>query len=134
MDIIGKWKLKSMNIPTPDGMVLCTKDNVPEECKEIYAEGESMDLEFLEDGTYNVIQKAEGELAELAKEEGLEIRPDGYVVAFSAKWEDRDGTIYYDSGVEGTVLDEEIDPYLPLEFDEDGCILYDYGMSLYERA
>lgn len=133
MNIIGKWKFKGINIPTENGMILYTKDNIPEEYKDACAEAESMDLEFLEDGTYNVIQKAEGELAEQAEAEGMEIRPDGYVVAFSAKWEDRDGTIYYDCGAEGTILDEEVDPFLPLEVTEDGCIWYNYGMCLYER-
>lgn len=134
MNIIGKWKLKGMNIPTESGMTLYTKENIPEDFKDTYEEAEIMELEFLADGTYNVMQKAEGELAAEAIEEGMEIREDGYVVAFSAKWEDRDGTIYYDSGAEGTILDEEVDPFLPLEVTEDGCIWYNYGMCLYERA
>lgn len=134
MNIIGKWKLKGMNIPTENGMVFCTKENIPEEYSDTYTEAESMELAFLEDGTYNVIQKVEGELAEQAKAEGMEIRPDGYAVALSATWEDRNGTIYYDCGAEGTILDEEIDPFLPLEFTEDGCIWYNYGMCLYERV
>lgn len=133
MNIIGKWKLKGMNIPTENGMMFCTKENIPEEYSDTYTEAESMELAFLEDGTYNVIQKVEGELAEQAKAEGMEISPDGYAVALSATWEDRNGTIYYDCGAEGTVLDEEIDPFLPLEFTEDGCIWYNYGMCLYER-
>lgn len=134
MNIIGKWKLKGMNIPTENGMTLYTKENIPEDFKDTYEEAEIMELEFLEDGTYNVMQKVEGELAAQAIEEGMEIREDGYVVAFTAKWEDRDGTIYYDSGAEGTILDEEVDPFLPLEVTEDGCIWYNYGMCLYERA
>lgn len=80
-----------------------------------------------------MIQKVDGELAEQAKAEGMEIRDDGYVVAFSAKWEDRNGAIYYDTGAEGTILDEEIDPFDPLKVNEEGCIWYNYGMCLYER-
>lgn len=134
MNFIGKWKLKGMNVPTENGMVLYTRDTIPEEFKETYEEAAACELEFLEDGTYNMIQKVEGELAEQAKAEGMEIRDDGYVVALTAKWEDRDGTIYYDTGAEGTILDEEIDPFEPLEINEDGCLLYNYGMCLYEKA
>ena len=31
MDIIGKWKVKQLNIPTLDGVIQCTPDNMPEE-------------------------------------------------------------------------------------------------------
>ena len=30
MDIIGKWKVKQLNIPTLDGVIQCTPDNMPE--------------------------------------------------------------------------------------------------------
>lgn len=133
MNIIGKWKLKGMKVPTENGLEFYTVDNFPEEHMDVLNEGINMILEFCEDGTYNVIQKVEGELAEQAEAEGMEIRPDGYAVLFSAKWEDRNGTIYYDTGAEGTILDEEVDPFLPLEVDGDGCIWYNYGMGLYER-
>ncbi len=134
MDHIGKWKLKGMNVPTENGMVFCTKETIPDEFKETFEETELTELEFLEDGTYNMIQKVEGELAEQAKAEGMEIRDDGYVVALSAKWEDRNGTVYYDTGAEGTILDEEIDPFEPLQFSEDGYLIYNYGMCFFERA
>ena len=134
MNIIGKWKLKGMNVPTENGLELYTIDNFPEEHMDTLNEVKDMILEFCEDGTYNVLMKADGELAEQAEAEGMEIRPDGYVVDLSATWEDRDGTIYYDCGAEGTILDEEIDPFMPLEVTEDGCIWYNYGMCLYERV
>lgn len=133
MDIIGKWKFKGMNVPTEDGMVFYNKEDIPEDFADVRANAEAFDLEFLADGTYNMIGKAEGELAEQAEEEGMEIREDGYVVAFSAKWEDRNGDIYYDCGAEGTILDEEVDPFIKLEVNEDGNIWYNYGMCLYER-
>lgn len=133
MNIIGKWKLKGMNVPTENGRELYSIDNVPEEYADILDEVKDMILEFCEDGTYNVLLKAESELAEQAEGEGMEIRPDGYVVNLSATWEDRNGTIYYDCGAEGTILDEKVDPFLPLEVTEDGCIWYNYGMCLYEH-
>lgn len=134
MNIIGKWTLKGIQVPTESGMTYYSKADVPEEYQEGLAEAAATDLEFLEDGTYNMIQKVEGELAEQAREEGMEVREDGYVVAFTAKWEDRDGTIFYDTGAEGEILDEEVDPFMPLEFDENGCMWFNYGMLLYERV
>lgn len=133
MNIVGKWKLKGLNIPTADGAELYTVDNYPEEYEDIFNENKDMVLEFCADGTYNMIMEAVGEIAETAEAEGYPIREDGYVVVDSATWEDRDGTIFYDSQAEGTILDEEIDPFIELGITEDGCILFNYGMMLFER-
>lgn len=133
MNIIGKWKLKGARIPTEDGFKLYTKDNIPQEHAGVLDEAADFDLEFLENGTYNLITKAVGQYAEEAEKEGLEVREDGYFVVSSATWEDRNGTVYYDSGAEGTILEEEVDPFIPLEVTDDGCIFYNYGMLLYER-
>lgn len=133
MDVIGKWKLKGINVPTENGFVLYNLDNYPEEYADVFNENKGMLLEFCADGTYNMIMEAVGEIAESAKAEGYPIREDGYVVIGSAKWEDRDGKIFYDSQAEGTILDEAIDPFIELEVTEDGCILFNY-MMLFERA
>lgn len=97
MDFIGKWKFKGINMPTPDGTKFFTRETATEDMSEIFDEGEQMLLEFCEDGTYNMIVEAVGEIAETAAEEGYLIREDGYAVVDTAKWEDRDGTIFYDS-------------------------------------
>lgn len=133
MNIIGKWKLKGINVPTENGPVFYSKDNIPEEYAEVFNENKDMLLEFLEDGTLNTIVEAVGPYLELAAEAGIEAREDGYMVANSVKWENRNGTIYYDSGAEGTILDEAIDPFIPLEVTDDDCILYNFGILLYER-
>lgn len=133
MNIIGKWKLKGMNIPTENGFVLYTMDNFPEEYADIFNENKDMLLEFCEDGTYNMIVEAVGEIAEAAAAENYPIREDGYAVVGTAKWEDRDGKIFYDSQAEGTILDEPVDPFVELGVTEDGCIWFNYGMALYER-
>lgn len=134
MNIIGKWKLKGMNIPTENGLVLYTKDEIPEEHADVFNENKDMILEFLEDGTLNTIVEADGLYLEMAAESGIEAREDGYIVAFSSQWEDRNGTIYYNTEFEGEVLDEAVDPFAPIEVTEDGCILYNFGMLLYEHV
>lgn len=134
MDFIGKWKLKGIHIPTENGLVLYTVDNIPDGHIDIFNENKDMLLEFLEDGTLNNIVEAVGPYLEMAAESGVEPRDDGYIVAFSTQWEDRNGTIYYNSEIEGTILDEAVDPFVEIGVTEDGCILYNYGMFLYERA
>lgn len=134
MNIIGKWKLKGLNIPSEKGLELFTVDNYPEEYADVFNENKDMILEFLEDGTLNTIVEAVEPYISMAAEEGLESRADGYIVSYSTKWEDRDGTIYYDSEAEGEILGEAIvDSFVPLEVTEDGCILFNFGMALYER-
>lgn len=132
-DFLGKWKLKGINIPTENGFEFYTKDTLPEEYTENYDEANQFLLEFLEDGTFNVIAEAVGEYAQMAKDEGIEIREDGFIVVLPATWENRDGVVYYDTGAEGEIMDEEVDPFVPLEFTDDGCILYNFGMCVYER-
>ncbi len=132
MDFIGKWKLKGINVPTENGVQFFTRETAPEEMGEVFDEGEQMLLEFCEDGTYNMIVEAVGEIAEAAAAEGYPIREDGYAVVSSAKWEDRDGKIFYDSQAEGTIGDEEIDPFVELTFTPEGYILYNF-LYVYEK-
>lgn len=133
MNVIGKWKLKGINMPTENGIVTYTAENMTDEYAEVFNESKDMILEFLEDGTLNSIIEAVGKYLEMAKEEGIEPREDGYLVVSTVKWEDRNGKIFYDCGAEGTILDEKIDPFIELSFTEDGCILYNFNMLLYER-
>lgn len=133
MDFIGKWKFKGINMPTPDGTKFFTRETATEDMSDIFDEGEQMLLEFCEDGTYNMIVEAVGEIAETAAEEGYLIREDGYAVVDTAKWEDRDGTIFYDSQAEGTIGDEEIDPFVELTFTEEGDLVYNF-LYVYEKV
>lgn len=132
MDFIGKWKFKGINMPTENGVRFFTRENAPDDMSDVFDEGEQMLLEFCEDGTYNMIVEAVGEVAESAEAEGYTIREDGYAVVISAKWEDRDGKIFYDSLAEGTIGDEEIDPFVELTFNEDGNIVYNF-IYVYEK-
>lgn len=133
MNIIGKWKLKGINIPTENGSVLYTVDNFPEEYADIFNENKDMILEFCEDGTLNTLVEAVGSYLEMAAQEGIEPREDGFIVVDTVKWEDRNGKIFYDSQAEGDILDEAVDPFVEIDVTEDGCIWFNFGMALYER-
>lgn len=134
MNVIGKWKLNGIRIPTENGIMCYTDGNIPEAYIETYEENKDMLLEFLEDGTLNTIVAAVSPYLEMAEEEGLEVREDGFLVAYSTQWEDRDGRIYYNGQIEGTIMDEQVDPFVELLATDDGCILYNFGMLLYKRV
>lgn len=134
MDHIGRWKLKAINLPTENGTVTYTRDTVPPEVADTFEEAAQSMLEFTEDGKLNVIMAVTDELREMAAAEGVEI-PEGaeYFPAMTMTWELRDGKVFYDTGAEGEIMGEAIDPFEELTFTEDGCILYNYGMFIYER-
>lgn len=132
MEFIGKWKLKGINMPTENGMQFMTRETAPEEALDVFDEGEQMLLEFCEDGTYHMIAEAVGELAETAEAEGYPIREDGFIVVSTATWENRDGKIFYDSQAEGTIGDQEIDPFVELTCTDDGCIVFNF-LYVYEK-
>ena len=45
-----------------------------------------------------------------------------------------DGKFYYDTGIQGETLGEPVDPFAEISVTEDGCLLYELGMILLERA
>lgn len=61
-------------------------------------------------------------------------REDGYAVVDSTTWKEVDGRFYYDTGITGEVMGEPTDPFMAIDVTEDGCLLYQMGMILLERA
>lgn len=61
-------------------------------------------------------------------------REDGYAVMESTTWKEADGRFYYDTGITGEVMGEPTDPFMAIDVTEDGCLLYQMGMILLERA
>ena len=61
-------------------------------------------------------------------------REDGYAVVDSTTWKEEDGRFYYDTGITGEVMGEPTDPFMAIDVTEDGCLLYQMGMTLLERA
>ena len=56
MDIIGKWKVKQLNIPTLDGVIQCTPDNMPEgEIFEEFAPMANAIFEFTPEGSLDML-------------------------------------------------------------------------------
>ena len=63
-----------------------------------------------------------------------EVREDGYAAVESTTWKEADGKFYYDTGIQGETLGEPVDPFAEISVTEDGCLLYELGMILLERA
>lgn len=135
MDIIGRWALKALNVPSADGLVTYTRDNVPADFVDTFEESAKMLLEFTADGQLNTVMAVDDELREMAAAEGMEI-PEGaeYFPVMSTTWEERDGKLFYVADVEGEIMGEAIDPNVELTFTDDGCLLYNYGLATYEKV
>ena len=88
MDIIGKWKVKQLNIPTLDGVIQCTPDNMPEgEIFEEFAPMANAIFEFTPEGSLDMLLSFSAEELEDAAKHGERVR-DGYFVAESKPWKD----------------------------------------------
>ena len=134
MDIRGIWKVKEVHVPTPDGEKVFTPDNPPEddrfsECVEMM----KYRTEFAEDGVLNTLMFVPEEMKEEAAKHGVVVRDDGYAVIESTKWKEENGKLYYDTKIEGEVLGEMVDSFSEIPVDEDGCLLYSFGMVVLER-
>ena len=135
MDIRGIWKVKEVRVPTPDGVKVFTPDNPPQEERfEGSAELMQYRTEFTEDGTLNTLMFVPEEMRQEAAKHGTEVREDGYAAVESTTWKEADGKFYYDTGIQGETLGEPVDPFAEISVTEDGCLLYELGMILLERA
>ena len=135
MNIVGKWKIKELHIPTLDGTKIFTPETLPDtEEYEDYAKTASMIFEFTPDGKLLDLMKVPEEMLEAVKEEGMEILDDGYCILNSAAWKEKDGKFYYDTKVKGEVLGETVDPFAEIPVDENGCLTIAYGTMILERV
>ena len=135
MDIRGIWKVKEIHVPTPDGEKLFTPDNPPaDERFEGSAELMQYRTEFADDGVLNTLMFVPEEMREEAAKHGAVIREDGYAPFESTTWKESDGKFYYDTKIEGEVFGEKVDSFAEIPVTEDGCLLYEHGMILLERA
>ena len=135
MDIRGIWKVREVHVPTPEGERIFTPDNPPEEERfESCIEMIQCRTEFAEDGMLNTLMFVPEDMREEAAKHGAVVREDGYAPIESTTWKEEDGKFYYDTGIQGEVLGEPVDPFAEIPVTEDGCLLYGLGMIVLERA
>lgn len=137
MDICGIWKVRELRMPTPDGVKVYTPENLPPEDDEMYEDLVQLTqfrTEIAEDGILNTLMFVPEEMKAEAVKHGVTVREDGYAVVESTVWKEENGKYYYDSRITGEFLGEETDPFIELGITEDGCLLYNMGITLLERA
>ena len=134
MNIIGKWKIKEFHIPTPDGIEVFTPDTLPEdETYTDYAQMARTLTEFTADGRIDTLMPVPEEMLEQVQSEGMEMR-DGFAVIKSTAWKEQDGKFFFDSGIEGEILGETVDPFMEIKVLPDGCLLYNMDVLVLERV
>lgn len=135
MDIRGIWKVREVHVPTPEGEMVFTPDNPPEDERfEGSAELMKYLTEFAEDGVLNTLMFVPEEMREEAAKHGAVVRKDGYAAVESTAWKEENGKFYYDTKIEGEVLGEKVDSFAEIPVTEDGCLLYSFGMIILERV
>lgn len=135
MDIRGIWKVKEMRLPSPDGELVFTPGNLPDD-EQFEEFGRMMQCrtEFADDGSLNTLMFVPEEMKAEAAEHGVVVREDGYAVIESTTWKEENGKFYYDTKTEGEVFGEKVDPFAEIPVTTDGCLVYSYGTILLERA
>lgn len=135
MDIRGIWKVREVHVPTPEGEMVFTPDNPPEDERfEGSAELMKYLTEFAEDGVLNTLMFVPEEMREEAAKHGAVVREDGYAAVESTTWKEENGKFYYDTKIEGEVLGEKVDSFAEIPVTEDGYLLYSFGMIILERV
>ena len=105
MDIIGKWKVKQLNIPTLDGVIQCTPDNMPEgEIFEEFAPMANAIFEFTPEGSLDMLLSFSAEELEDAAKHGERVRERILLFAESKPWKEVDGKFYYFEDIEGEIM------------------------------
>jgi hypothetical protein len=134
MDIRGIWKVKEIRVPTPEGEMVITPDNPPDDERfEGSIEMMQYQTEFAEDGVVNTLMLVPDNMREEAAKHGVTVRDDGYSVIESTVWKEENGKFYYDTGIEGEVLGEKVDSFAEIPVTDDNCLLYGLGMIVLER-
>lgn len=138
MGIAGDYRFHSMLSLDEDETKYLTAEELinkpaPEDMDPEFAEHEKAEtiamtktiLRIHDDGTLKIMQPIpEGvsqEEVDAAIASGEILVEDGYIYDKVLQWEDRDGVIYYNTGIEGTIFDEKADPWTTL-FDNEGYV------------
>lgn len=128
MNVIGKWKIAASLTYDDNGK------QVWKTVEEIAADPEAdpFDLEmydsifvFSEDGFVRTIvalpEDTPQEEIDAAVEAGeAELYAPGFIAMEKTPWKEENGKLYFDSGVEGEVLDEKVDPWTEIIPTDDG--------------
>ena len=140
MNLVGKWKVKEllqfslengMEWKPVDEVIAANADEDEEEEGGFNAYRDTI-TSFNEDGTVDTLAKAREGYLEAAQANGEEVTlRDGMVVISTNSWKTEDGKNYYNTGIQGEVLGEEVSPWQ--EIVEVGEMI-EFSMVRYARA
>ena len=120
MNLIGKWKVKELPVyPEPGKMIFVAVEDFPkyitdEDLLNDYMQQASFIYEFCEDGTVETMMPIPEEMMEKAKEQGAKIKGN-YGVIDTTVWKEEDGKIFYDTKINGTVMDEPVSSFAEIK-------------------
>ena len=140
MNLVGKWKVKEllqfslengMEWKPVDEVIAANADEDEEEEGGFNAYRDTI-TSFNEDGTVDTLAKSPEGYLEEAQANGEEVTlRDGMVVISTNSWKTEDGKNYYNTGIQGEVLGEEVSPWQ--EIVEVGEMI-EFSMVRYARA
>ena len=139
MNLIGKWKVKELPVyPEPCKTIFVAVEELPkyitdEDLLNDYMQQASFIYEFCEDGTVETMMPIPEEMMEKAKEQGAKIKGN-YGVIETTEWKEEDGKIFYDTKIQGTVMDEPVSSFAEIKEAEDGTIRFNAGFTILERV
>ena len=130
MDFKGKWVVATMLAFTDDGM----KQTPIEEIDTSDPDMAQMASSFLmiSDEKIETCIQLPAEVVEEARAVGAPVSDDGVLVAETYPVKTENGTIYYNDGSSGMIMDNVIDGWNELKLNESG--LLDMGMACYKKA
>ena len=98
-----------------------------------YMQQASFIYEFCEDGTVEIMMPIPEGMMEKAKGQGAKIK-DNYGVIDTTVWKEEDGKLFYDTKINGTVMDEPVSSFAEINEAEDGTIRFNAGFTVLERV
>lgn len=132
MSIVGNWKAKKMLIPDENGINFLTKEELIN--KGIYDEDDmgmmfNLHIDINEDGTISSFvmipdaSQLPPEVLESAKAEGADLSGEIRIPMESYVWVEENGSYFYEVDGQKT----------PLEINEEGLLVFNMGMTLFEK-
>lgn len=128
MSIVGTWKVKKIMLVDENGprlISLSEFEALPEKDGEMEKMASSI-LRITENGVIQMLIPIPAEVIEEAKKEGAPLTDDGFIIADTFEWYERDGKFFCSNESMGT------DP-MPLNLDADGGLEFMGGLLIFEK-
>lgn len=130
MNIVGKYKVKKLGLfDVESGWKMVSVDELMgmEETEDVIQAKEMAETTMVisEDGTISIRLVPSPETIAESEAEGEEIplNEDGTISLQDFEWKEENGELFYNTGDECEIDGETVDPWIKMEFDEDGLLV-----------